>query len=104
MQLTVLNPDGIIDFKSVAYFPDYAKVLSEKCYKNKKDNAPGSSKLDKVKWSNIVQMKLIKGKTKAMFYKCEYESKYECCNFQTESALTQNKSKKQQSQKQQPTM
>ena len=80
------------------------KFCLKNAIKNKKDNAPGSSKLDKVKWPNIAQMKLIKGKTKAMFYKCEYESEYECCNVQTESALTQNKSKKQQSQKQQLTM
>ena len=67
--LTVLNHDGIIGFKSVAYFLEYAKVLSEKCYKDTNDNVPGFSKSNKVKWSNIVQLKFMEEKTEVIFYK-----------------------------------
>ena len=57
--LTVLNHDSIIDFKSVTYFPEYAKVLSDQCYHNSNNNLPGSSKSNKVKWANIVQLKFM---------------------------------------------
>ena len=69
--LTVLNHDDIIDFKSVAYFPEYAKLLSDKCYKDTNNNVPSSSKSNKVKWSNVVQLKFIEEKSKAMLYKYE---------------------------------
>ena len=55
--MTVLNYDDITDFKSVAHFPEYAKILFDKCYKDTNDNEPGSSKSNKVKWANIVQLK-----------------------------------------------
>ena len=51
------------------------------------------SRLNNVKWSNIVQLKFIKEKPKAVFYNCEHESEYKCCNFRTESAFTQNVAK-----------
>ena len=57
--LTVLNHDSIIDFKSVTYFPEHAKVLSDQCYHNSNNNLPGSSKSNKVKWANIVQLKFM---------------------------------------------
>lgn len=57
--LTVFSHDGIIDFKSVTYFPKYAKVLFDKCYEYSSDNVPGSSKSNKIKWSNIVQVKFM---------------------------------------------
>ena len=60
--MTVINHDDIIDFKRVAYFPEYAKVLSDKCYEETNDNAPRYSKSNKVKLSNVVQLMFIEEK------------------------------------------
>lgn len=61
--LTVLNHEGIIDIKSVAYLPEYAKVLSGKCYEDTNNNVPDFSISNKAKWSNVVQLKLMEEKT-----------------------------------------
>ena len=44
---------------SVAYFPEYAKVLFDKYYKDTNNIIPSSSKSNKVRWFNIVQLKFI---------------------------------------------
>lgn len=65
--MTVLNHDDIIDFKSMAYFLGYAKVLSGKCYEDTNNKAPSSSKSNKVKWSNIVKLSSLTKNQKQCF-------------------------------------
>lgn len=72
--MTVLNHGDISAFKSVAYFPESEEVLSGKCYEDTNGNVPGSSKLNIIKWSNIVQLKFMEEKTEVMFYRYESES------------------------------
>ena len=45
--------------KSAAHFPEHPIVLSDKCYEGTTNIVPGSSKSNKVRWSNIAQLKFI---------------------------------------------
>ena len=80
-QVTVLSLDDITDFKSSLYFPQYSTVLAGKCFPEVL--GVSKTKLKKVMWSKIVQLKVIEEDPDMPYFKYSYDSDYEKCKFKT---------------------
>lgn len=68
-KVTVLNNGDIINFKDDSCFPEYSKVLSDKCILT----CAEISKEKKVIWSNIVQLRFFKEAPDLLYFKYNYQ-------------------------------